>query len=101
MSWHQAVPAFGRDPLEPADRLDRLGGIHSNGATDGQFVLDVLGQVGGVEGEDETAAAHRIVEPHHKALVPGSVSGLGHDADRDGEQKQLQVLARLAQVRRP
>jgi hypothetical protein len=51
-----AVAAGGGQGLELADGGHGDLGLDVNEAADGQFFLDVDGEVGGVEGEDQAAA---------------------------------------------
>ena len=63
---------FGQ-PLELADRFDGFLGRHADVAADRQLVLDVLGEIGGVEREHEPVTTHRLVEFDDETLVPRRV----------------------------
>src|SRR5882672_10578298 len=69
----EAEPPLLGELLQLADWLGRLGRVDTDGAPDRQLVLDVLGEVGGIEGEDEAASPHRVVELDDEALVPRGV----------------------------
>ena len=77
----QGITLVGREPLELADRFDRLLGFDLDEAADRQLVLDVLGEVGGVEREDEAVAADRLVEFDDEALMPRGVPVGRHRRD--------------------
>ncbi len=67
-----------------------MGSTVSSGVTPtepahGQLVVDVLRQVGGVEGEHQAPSPHRLVEVDDEALVPRRVSGGEHGRDAGGE----------------
>ena len=73
--------ACRRQPLQATDRLNRGLGRHVDPPTDRELVLDVLRQVRGVEGEDETAAPDRLVEVDDEALMSRRVPGGEHRGD--------------------
>ena len=53
---------------------DGLLGGHVDEAADRELVVDVPGQVGGVEGEDDAPAADGGVQVDHEALVARRVA---------------------------
>jgi hypothetical protein len=75
---HQRVTALRGDPLELADLGHALLRRGPDPAADGDLPVDVLGQVGRVEGEHEAPAAGGRVDPDHEALVTRRVPGGQH-----------------------
>src|ERR1035438_4561640 len=69
MAGDEAVAALGGDPLELADLLLAHLGPGPDPAAHRHLALDVLGQVGRVEGEHETSAADRAVQADHETLM--------------------------------
>ncbi|HUY45082.1 MAG TPA: ATP-binding protein [Streptosporangiaceae bacterium] len=69
VAGNEPVAEFGGDALELADlRNAHLGGC-IDPAADRDLAVDVLGQVGRIEGEHESPAASGRVHPHHETLV--------------------------------
>src|ERR1700722_5550626 len=85
MPRYEGVAARRRQPLQATDRLNGALWGHTAPPADRELVLDVLRQVRGVEREDQTATADRLVEVDDKALMSRRVSGGEHrgDAGRD------------------
>ncbi len=74
MAGDQWIAAFGGDRLEPPDGLDGYLGADVDPPTDCSLHLDVLRQVGGVEGEHETAATHRFIQVDDETLMARRMS---------------------------
>ena len=91
VTGEEAVAPFGRDRLQPADRLDARLVRDADRLADGQLVVDVLLQVSGIEREHVAAATDRVVQVHDEALVAGSVAGGQHRGDA---RRDLRVAAR-------
>jgi hypothetical protein len=72
---HQPVAPVRGHPLELADLLDAVRRGRPDQAAHRHLAVDVLGQVGRVEGEDEAATAR---QPDHETLVPRGVPGGAH-----------------------
>jgi len=74
----EPVAAVRGDLLELADLRHAHLGAGPDPAADRHLTLDVLGQVGRVEGEDEPASARGLVQADHEALMAGGMAGGQH-----------------------
>src|ERR1035437_194308 len=95
MAGDEAVAALGGDPLELADLLLAHLGPGPDPAAHRHLALDVLGQVGRVEGEHETSAADRAVQADHETLMARRVPGR---EDRGDPRRDLRVTLGRAPV---
>ena len=84
MAGDQREPALCRDRLQPADGRERRPWVAAERRRDGRFAVEVLLEVGRVEGEHVAAPARRPVELDEKALMARRVARRQQGGDAGG-----------------